>query len=178
MLQPDVHDDFIWVVQTDTGEDIPPSGVIELPNMVMTTSAVMSITIAATTKARVVSITIPQPGPEAGAAAPPQFATHPVPFGSHLQSPPLFVSTALQEVFWPATFTLGMSQVAGTWPNPRQLDLKITSQLALASVIVEKFCTEPEKMVMTTSAVIRITIAATTTAKVSFMLDYCPEPLI
>jgi hypothetical protein len=45
-----------WVLQMDWADVMPPMGVIEPPKIVMTTSATMSMTIAATTSSMVMFI--------------------------------------------------------------------------------------------------------------------------
>jgi len=65
-----------------------------------------------------------------------------------------------------------MSQVTGLWPVLWHIVMNCVAQSVLACDSVPTCVMPPENMVMTTSAVIRITMAETTTANVVFMLLY------
>lgn len=150
----------IWPVdrQVDTalvrhmasGLVAPPTCPIPPPKIVMTTSAVIRITMAETTTASVVFI-----------------ADTYVQVGLlllHVQ-----LTCVLHSVGWPFTLTL---QKAGSVPVTLQDVAKTEEQKDLASVSEPTLTMLLPNMVMTTRAVMSITIAETTTASVVFMLMY------
>jgi len=62
-----------------------------------------------------------------------------------------------------------MSHVSGIWPVERHDDAACVLQIESAFVSVPTCPMPPPKMVMTTSAAIRMTMAETTTASVVFI---------
>jgi hypothetical protein len=88
------------------------------------------------------------------------------------------LTISLHDFWMPATVNVFVVHVVGIWPEAGQIVLKLVSQNVFACDMDENCCMPPAKMVITTSAVIRITMAETTTANVVFMLSYWAQHLI
>lgn len=72
----------------------------------------------------------------------------------------------------PLTFMFFISQVTGFWPVLWHIVINWVEHSVFACDRVATCVMPPENMVMTTSAVIRMTMAETTTANVVFMILY------
>ena len=114
-LQVDVHADLPWVWQTLWAFVRPPIWPAPPEKMVMTTSAVIRMTIAETTTANVVFIQTTQVA--IGVHCVTVYGPLP-PLLSHTQ-----FNTWLQDIIAPFTFMFPMPHVEGCWPVPMQMVL-------------------------------------------------------